>query len=168
MKTIPEFTFKGEQFSEENSKNFLQLLLNAKKEISLKESEIKSERSAQIFLERIEVYRLKFVVSDFFFIMCMMTFVKSPGHIMILLRLCYQYWEKTDKDFIGINEFAEIFSYGTPTDKELETMWDSQKYFEREPGGSDNLLDYYISWGGDTSAFNDGSPESIRKAYYNG
>lgn len=145
MKTIPEFTFKGELLKKENMELMASLFLNKSKERHLDKSEISDEFLAQIILKRIEVYSLKFTITDFFFIMCLSTFAVNPGKIMILLRLCYQYWLQTKKELLGIEDFGNMFPWGTPSEEELKEMWDSQKYYERKTG-SDNLLDYVENW----------------------
>jgi len=147
MKQVPEFKFKGEPLSEEYSKNFLKLLMAKKNERPLAESEVTKDFLAQIFLKRIEGYELKFTVTDFFFAFSTMIAFNNPGKVMILLRLCYQYWRDENEALIGIENFAQIFPWGAPTDEELKKMWDSQKYFDRPSDHlNDNLLDYYDSW----------------------
>lgn len=143
---IPIFGFKGEPLSKENSEYLISLFLNQKNEKSLDQITLKDEFLSQIFLKRIKVYNLKFVISDFFFVICLLTFVRDPGKVMILLRLCYQYWKMTGKNFIGINDFAEMFPFGTPSNQELKKIWESQKRKNYKSGESDNLLDYPELW----------------------
>lgn len=40
-----------------------------------------------------------------------------------------------------------MFPFGTPSEEELEEMWDSQKCEKANALDSDNLLDYYEVWG---------------------
>lgn len=145
-KNIPEFKFKGEPLSNENTQRYMSVYMVKEKQKLLNESNFRDEFIAKIFLKRIEVYELKFMVTDFFFAMCIATFVNTPGRVMILLRLCYQYWKNTGKEIIDIDDFAYIFPWGTPTESELEQMWNSQKYFDRPENCSDNLLDYPELW----------------------
>lgn len=150
MKPVPEFRFKGEPFSVENSKQFIRLLLAKNNEIPMAESEVAEDPIGQMFLKRIDHYKLKFTVTDFFFAFSAISFIDRPGKIMIFLRLCFQYWRDTGKKLIGIEDFAMIFPNGTPTDDELRTMWKSQKYFDRPSNSfSDNILDYPESWSSD-------------------
>jgi hypothetical protein len=142
---IPEFEFKGQPLTEEQSKGFIGMFLNRNKEKPLKEDDrIRDEFPTQIFLKRISAYELGFEVSNFFFAMSMMTFATNPGKIMLLLRLCYQYHKKTRKTMLGINEWGEMFPWGTPTEEEMESMWDSQKKMGEPVGG--NMLDNPKYW----------------------
>ena len=147
MKQVPEFKFKGEPLSEEYSKNFLKLLMAKKNERPLAESKLAKDFLAQIFLKRIEGYELKFTVTDFFFAFSATIAFNNPGKVMILLRLCYQYWRDESETLIGIEYFAQIFPWGAPTDGELKEMWYSQKYNDRPSDSlNDNLLDYPELW----------------------
>lgn len=146
MRSIPEFEFKGEPLSSENSEMFLNLILSKEKEVPLHASTIAEDQISKIFLLRIKTYDLKFMVTDFFFSFCVWLFIDRPGRLMILLRLCYQYWRDTEKELIGIEDFAQMFPFGTPTEVELKEMWYSQKFPDRPSLESDNLLDYPELW----------------------
>ena len=144
---VPEFKFSGVPMTEEQSGQFMMLVLNKNKdEVLSAKSEITGQSALiQIFLKRIEAYKLPFKVSEMFMIMSLMTFVDRPGNVMILLRLCYQYYMKTKTEMLGISEWAELFPMGVPSDKELEQMWDSQK----SRGGeffTGNMLDNPKVW----------------------
>ena len=145
MNQIPEFSFEGRPLTQEESAFFIKLSLNADKEKNLKESSINKEFLAQVLLKRIQGYNLKFEISDFFFIISVLCFANNPGKIMILLRLCFQYWLKTERSFLGISEWVDIFPSGVPTEKELEQMWDSQKFSEAGVM-TDNLVDCPSLW----------------------
>jgi len=149
-KPIPEFIFTGQSLSKENSELYIKLLLYGReKEAPLGESSIATDSISQIFLKRIKGYKLKFTVTDLFFGFCVELFVDSPGILMILLRLCYQYWRNTGQELIGVEDFAYIFPCGTPNKDELKEMWESQKYRDHPALSSDNLLDYPELWPSD-------------------
>ena len=144
---IPEFSFKGKQLTEEQCQIFLGLVMAKEKEIPLGESEIASDFGAKILLKRLECYNLPFVITDFFYGMSTITFVDRPGVVMILLRLCWQEWKKNGTDYFGIEIWAnKMFPWGVPENKELETMWDSQKGFACGLEKMDNLLDSPEAW----------------------
>lgn len=69
---------------------------------------------------------------------------KSVG--VIIMYLTYlQYWaKKHDKRKLSTSDLSNIFPMGVPTEEALHKLWDAQKVkrTERNPIGSDNLLDY--------------------------
>jgi len=73
----------------------------------------------------------------------LMTFLDSPGKVMLLLRLCYQYHKKSGKTYLNIDDWAMIFPFGTPTEDEFNQMWESQKLYGERP---DNMVDYVEYW----------------------
>jgi len=104
---------------------------------------------AKVAFKRIETYPLPFQWSSSFFLMSLLTFIKGPAHIMATLWLSKCYCEKMDKAkgyMLTIEDWANIFPFGAPTQEEFETWWDSQKC-ERRNGGMDNLVDYVEEWG---------------------
>lgn len=138
---IPKFEFKGKPLTQKQAKLFVTLLFKKDTEEPINISSLKNEFSAKILIKRIEVYKLKFNISDMFLIMSIETFIDNPAKLIILLRLCYQHWQKTNQTFLNINEWANIFPWGIPTEQELHNMWKSQKHPEYN-----NLLDYPFSW----------------------
>ena len=121
------------------------------RETSLNESEYSKDGASQMFLKRIKLYDLKFMVTDLFFAICIKIFIDRPAKIMMLLRLCYQYWRDYGGTLLNIETFCLMFPNGTPSDDELRVMWKSQKYLDRPADCfSDNLLDYAESWLPDT------------------
>lgn len=140
MPTMPKFTFRGRPLTKEESKLYIGLIFSksSKGEESIDKSSIKDEFAAKILIKRIQVYKLPFNISDMFFVMSVETFAKNPGKLMILLRLCYQYHQKTQQTFLGIDEWTQLF---VPTDQELKQMWGSQKHPDY-----DNLLDNPFYW----------------------
>jgi len=144
QRTFPEFKFNGRQLKEKESKMLLSLMLSTDNEKSLKDDEeLANEFASKIILKRINAYDLKFEISNFFLIMSIVTFATSPGNLMILLRLCYQYWKKTNKSLLNVADWANIFPMGVPTNEELIQMWDSQKH-QNEP--LSNMVDNVVYW----------------------
>lgn len=148
MKTeIPEFVFTGKPLEEKDCGILMQFFFAAQagKEGKLTDAppEIAKTMPVQIFLKRLEVYGLKFSVSEFFMCMSMLTMVRTPGDTMILLRLCYQYWKKTGKEFLTVADWCEMFPMGTPTEEERRVMWDSQKDANQPLG---NMVDNMEFW----------------------
>lgn len=146
---IPEFIFKGRLLDKYEVGCFLQLQLMLKKksdvEIALiDDKEISNDFGSQILLKRIESYNLPFMISNLFYIMSVETWVKNPGKVMMLLRLLYQEWKKSGKQYFNLEDWTLIFfPYGVPTDEEQEKWWDSQKSFD-EPLG--NMVDNSSYW----------------------
>lgn len=145
ISNIPTFEFKGQKLTNENIMTLMGLLNNSGEVPLEKDIQLASIFLPKIFLVRIKGYGLKFNVSNYFMAMSILTFVDNPGKTMLLLRLAYQYWKKTNKEYLSIKEWCEIFPWGTPTEEELKQMWDSQKC-SREGFGSDNLLDKAELW----------------------
>ncbi len=151
MKSVPEFKFKGVPLCDENVKLLRDLIMNKSKEKPLNESELSKDGASQIFLKRIKVYDLKFMVTDFFFAICMEIFINNPAKIIMLLKLCYQYWRDHGTTILNIETFCKMFPFGTPSDDELKVMWVYQKWPDHpDDCFSDNLLDYPESWLPDT------------------
>ena len=143
--SIPQFEFRGQPLSDQNSKFFLNCIINKIHEISLiEDKELGEQFLVKVFLKRIKAYDLKFNISNFFFVMSLVTFVDTPANAMILLRLCWQYWKRTRKEFLNIEDWAFIFPMGTPTQLELKKMWESQKRKD-EPIG-ENMIDNIKYW----------------------
>lgn len=140
---FPTFTFIGQPLTKEQSHYFISLVLNKSKELPLKHSQpdLKNIPLSQILLKRIEHYPLPFEITDFFMLISILTFVNSPGNIMILLRLCYQYFKKTNKSLLNIEDWSNIFPFGYPTTQELNQMWLSQKL-----PNNNNMVDYPELW----------------------
>lgn len=63
--------------------------------------------------------------------------------VMYIWYLQYEA-NKRNIDLIDFQKFTEIFSWGFPSDKTLEELWDSQKVNSKGLG-SDNLLDYPLA-----------------------
>ena len=77
--------------------------------------------------KRIQHYPLPFDMSVFFVALSIICGIDRPGKAMGLLWLAFCYHKKTGKKWLGIEDWAEIFPFGMPTDEEWETWWDSQK-----------------------------------------
>jgi hypothetical protein len=139
--SIPEFKFTGEQLSVENTGQLTGLIMNSDKQQELsKAEELMEEFSAQMIQKRLEVYGLKYRLTDFFLVASVLTFATNPGKLMIMLWLAHQYWRKSKKELLGIEEWCLIFPDGTPTEDELKVMWDSQK------SEGNNMLDNPKNW----------------------
>ena len=68
--------------------------------------------------------------------------IKSFGEgVMYLTYLQYRAKEWGKKK-LTINDLAQIFPMGFPTDSALRDIWDMQKVKREKSGQSDNLLDY--------------------------
>jgi len=143
-KVFPKFVFKGEPLSKENLLLVINLLMLKDKEVPLDqtEKEMLDSFPVQIFLKRIKAYKLPFTITDFFFSISIMTMCDTPGVLMILLRLCYQYYLKTGKTLLGIEDWAFMFSESIPTASELDIMWESQK----RDSLIDNMVDDVQYW----------------------
>ena len=143
---LVEISFKGSPLNQEQSNNFLHLLMAPEKERPLEDSEIRNEFLAQILLKRIDAYNLPFIITDYFFVMSVSTFVDRPGLAILLLRLCWQEWKKNGTTKFDLNIWGtKLFPFGVPTEEELEAMWDSQKGFNNN-SNVDNLLDLSDNW----------------------
>jgi hypothetical protein len=152
MNPIPEFKFKGRQLDKEETANLMSLLLASKKgtEMPMKDDpELMKLFPAQVAAKRIEVYPLPFCLTNLFFIMSIMTFVRSPGNVMGLLWLAKNYSDKRKKSLLTLEDWCEIFPWGVPTEKEFITWWGTQKVApeDRGPMEPDNLVDYSELWG---------------------
>ena len=71
----------------------------------------------------------------------------SAGNVIMYLTYLQYRAKKLDKRKLSIEDFANIFPMGFPTNKSLQDAWDSQKVNRSadNPNGSDNLLDYQES-----------------------
>jgi len=144
--SIPEFTFRGTPLTTETMMNITGLIMNSGKEQPLNEAQdLKGEFAAEMILKRIKAYELKFTISDFFLVASLTTFANNPVKLMIMLWLAFQYHKKTGKDFLGIQEWCEIFPVGTPNETEMQDMWESQKT-ESPSGSLVNMLDNVANW----------------------
>jgi len=101
---------------------------------------------AKILLKRIEAYKLRFKMTNFFFLASVVTFADNPGKAMLLLRECYNHNKKYGNDLFDIDTWAHMFPDGVPTEESMSKAWDLQKC---EPGGwaeTDNTLDKPDTW----------------------
>ena len=69
---------------------------------------------------------------------------RSAGNVVMYLTYLQYQAKKLDKRTLSIEDLANIFPMGFPTDAVLTDIWDSQKVkrSQENPNGSDNLLDY--------------------------
>jgi hypothetical protein len=141
---LPEFTFKGAPMTKEQTKQVLGLMMAKSKEKPAAEDEQLSPLFlSQVILTRISAYKLPFTVSNFFLLASMICGIDSPGKMMLLLALCFQYHQKNKKTLLTLNDWANMFPWGMPTKEEFHQMWDSQKR-EGEPLG--NMVDNPEYW----------------------
>mgnify|MGYP001021929473 CR=1 FL=1 len=125
---IPKFEFVGQPLSEEQSRQLMALLLNKDKDVPLAQEPIlANEKSSQMILKRIEAFKLPFTITAQFMIASIMTWVSSPGKLVALLWLCHNYHKQTGKTLLNIEDWTNMFPWGTPTDKEFGLWWDKQK-----------------------------------------
>ena len=68
----------------------------------------------------------------------------SAGNVIMYLTYLQYQAKKLDKRELSIEDLANIFPLGFPTDSALQDIWDSQKVKRSQvnPLGSSNLLDY--------------------------
>jgi|TARA_R110000787_G_scaffold11722_1_gene38394 hypothetical protein len=68
----------------------------------------------------------------------------SAGNVVMYLTYLQYKAKRLDKRTLSIEDLANIFPFGFPTDAVLQDIWDSQKVKRSQvnPMGSDNLLDY--------------------------
>lgn len=143
---LPDFLFKGQPLTREQSGHFMSLYMNKESEEALQDSKLANEFLSQVLLKRVRALELPFTFTDFFLIMSIDCFVDRPGMIIILLRLCYQLWKDKGVTHFGIDQWAIMFPFGCPSAQDLDKYWDSQKFVERKSPASDNLLDYSCFW----------------------
>jgi hypothetical protein len=149
-KTIPEFKFQGQPLSEEQTKDLQGILSFLKMgkgvmEIPFDQDEdFKNEFIGKMVAKRLEAYQLPFTMSNLFLGMSVHTWVNNPGKIMMLLRLAYQEWKDTGKEYFTIEDWASsFFPMGTPTEEEQSQWWNSQKDPESPLG---NMVDNPEYW----------------------
>jgi len=145
MDKIPEFQFKGQPLTDQNMQRMLSLYMSRDKEVPIEQDKELAELfPVKVLIKRIAGYGLPFNVTNFFFLMSMVTFTEgNPGKIMMLLWLSNRHYQKTGVKLLGIHEWADIFPMGTPTGEECRKFWDSQKKVD-EPLG--NMLDNPNYW----------------------
>jgi len=114
-RVIPRFEFKGRPLDKTESNVVLKTLMYGAdcfgvdgKEVPLeKDEEIAETFYAKVFLKRIECYKLPFKVSNIFFMLSCMTWVKSPAAVMMLLRLLWQDYAENKTTYYDMNTWAE-------------------------------------------------------------
>jgi hypothetical protein len=147
---IPEFVFRGAPLDKEQAGNLLRLIMASmeKGEKNLDEEDtISGMFLSQVAIKRIEAYGLPKITAPFF-LASLMTFMKSPGMVMGMLWLAKCYSDKTGKKRLTVQDWCEMFPLGTPTEKECNEWWDSQKVtWKRQGMESDNMVDYPELWG---------------------
>jgi len=155
LRDIPEFKFEGVQQTKESTELLIGMVLAKKSNPSIdkpleEEETLSNAFGAQILLKRIKAYKLPYIVTSTFYVMSVKTFVNTPGDIMTLLWLCHQYHKRTKKTLLGLEEWVDIFPFGTPSDSDKSAWWDSQKLTSDERNvvgsSSDNLVDYSHLW----------------------
>lgn len=145
-----DFKFKGRPLTRKETEIFIALGTAKDKDQPLDQEDIlKDEFLAQILLKRIKFYKLPFTISAMFYIISVSTVFTNPGKVIMLLWLAHQSHKKVHHNrvtILGIDEWADIFPNGVPTEEELERMWKSQK----APGAPmGNLLDDIKTWNPD-------------------
>lgn len=148
---IPEFEFQGQPLDKENTGRLLSLVMLGMQGVDVPMEE--DGNIADLFLtkvasKRIKAYGLPFNLSNLFFVASVMTFVTTPGMVMGLLWLAKRYADRTQKTLLKIEDWCEIFPFGTPREEDQETWWDAQKVtWDRKSLESDNMVDYPSLWG---------------------
>ena len=100
-----------------------------------------------LFQARLEGAKLPFKVTNNSILFCRISFVESPGNLIILLRILYE----VKKNIPAIRTFdiktlaQVVFPCGVPTKEGLSKMWESQKFHDPNVTG-DNLLDIKEYW----------------------
>lgn len=141
---LPKLKFHGKPMTKEQSEIFLKLMLAKPKEIPIEnDEELNTSFLSQIIIKRIKAYKLPYSLSNLFLLMSLSCGVNTPGKAMIILALSFQYYNKNPKSLLTIEDWANIFPFGMPSEKEFDQMWDSQKKSD-EPLG--NMVDNPENW----------------------
>lgn len=129
---FPKLTFEGRKLNSEETEKVARILLSAQNHPVIEmplayDSSLREEFLAQVFLKRVTGYQLHFNITNVFFLLSMICFLNSPGKVMLLLRMCFEYAEEHHKTLLNASDWVYMFPWGVPSEEEWEQMWDSQK-----------------------------------------
>ena len=134
---IPIFQFKGKPLELRESEIFIHLLMSKPEEKPCQEdSELMKEFIPKVISDRIDIYKIDLSISNVLMAMLDFCFIRgNPGKAMGCLWILYTYSKKSGKKSLSLEDFADIFPDGCPSQHEFEEWWDSQK------GGKDTEYD---------------------------
>jgi hypothetical protein len=150
---IPQFKFRGQQLDKEQSEMCLKLLLTTRHDPSVEKPfqedvDLMNEFPAKVIAKRIEHYPLPFNITNLFLVMSLFCGFDSPGKWMCLLWIVHNVAKARNQKLFTLENWCEMFPWGTPTEEEFQTWWDSQK---DEHGN--NRVDNPQEWAIESSKF---------------
>lgn len=143
---LPSFmNYKGRVLDDDEAVILTKLVMSGKTGKPFQQNEgIMKLFLTKVVAKRVEGYKLPFCLTDTFIILCMGTWVRTPGDAMIMLAMAYERYTQTGRVMLDVTDFCEMFPYGVPDDADREKLWDSQKHANAPLG---NMVDDPAVWG---------------------
>lgn len=147
---LPKFKFRGTPMTQDQTMKVMGLMMTRDSEGPVtKDEELSGLFPVAVILKRITAYGLPFTFSNSFILASLLCGMNSPGKAMIVLALAFQYYKEKKSScsdmssLLTIDDWANMFPWGFPSDSEFQLMWESQKSAD-EPHG--NLVDNPRHW----------------------
>lgn len=145
VKSLLDFKDKCQAMTEEQSRDFVMCFLEENQDKKMSEeamSKLENDFSYKLMSKRLKMAKVPVSIWALLFLT---TLCNSPGKLVMYAYVCCIIFKKNGRG-VTIQDLAEEFPVGFPTEDATRECWDSQKGLEHGIKNVDNLLDTREPW----------------------